>query len=102
MSTAVATIISNENGPNTNIEAPNMLSLNELLITVHSIAVPIDASAEHISAITNDSENNILNTSFPLAPTARRIPISWRFCDIEVEMKLENRSIAKSANTRPT
>lgn len=77
--TAVATIISNEKGPNTKMEAPMMLSLNELFITEQSIDVPIDASAEHIKAITKDSEKNILNTSFPLAPTARRMPISCRF-----------------------
>ena len=62
----------------------------------------IVASATQITLITKDSEKNILNTSKLLAPTALKIPISRVFCEIETEIKLENKSIAKTASTRPT
>ena len=98
---AVPIIISIEKGPNTNIEAPSSAAIVSLRIE-HIMVVPVVASNEHINAITKDSEKNILNTSAPLAPTALKIPISRLFCDIEVEIKLEKRSIANKANTSPT
>ena len=101
MRSAVPIIISIENGPNMNIEAPNSSAIF-VLIKEHKSAVPTVEINEQINAMINDSEKNILNTSVPLAPTARKIPISRLFCDIDVEIKLENRSIANAANTSPT
>ena len=60
-----------------------------------------DERTKHIIAIMTASEKNILNTSIPLAPTARRMPISLRLDDMDVEMKLNSMSAENTAMTSP-
>ena len=48
-----------------------------------------------------DSEKKILNTSKPLAPTARRIPISRFFWLIETEIKLDRSNAENMARIIP-
>ena len=52
--------------------------------------------------IKNDSEKKILNTSKLLAPTARKIPISFFFCEMDTEIKFDSNNAAKTARTNPT
>ena len=75
---AVPTMISIENGPYTNIEAPIISDIDRLSAEQIDVVPKIEI-IEQINAITKDSEKNILNTSVPLAPTARRMPISRLF-----------------------
>lgn len=99
MATAIRT--TNERGPKTKSEAP-IPAESSAFIKVQRITLPTDERIMQITLIKKDSEKKILNTSVPLAPTALRIPISLFFCDIETEIKLEKRSAANTAITRPT
>ena len=88
---------------------PNVKSLNDknnfkaiYWFKYSTIAIaPIKAITNAIKAIDNDSAKNILNTSFPLAPTALNTPISWLFDEIETVIKLNNNIAANIAKTIP-
>lgn len=95
VSKAIAKMIIIEGMPMLNIEAPNTLPTSSLSSIHPPMLAPIDNPVQ-ISAITKDSEKNILNTSLPLAPTARRIPISRFLLEIDIEIKLESKRAAKT------
>ena len=62
----------------------------------------IVAKMKLINAMTNASLKKILKTSLDLAPTARRIPISFFLLEIEMVMKLANNKAEKTARPKAT
>ena len=100
---AIAIIIITESIPKLNIDTVIPESLErELLISPANTPVNIMDRIMHIAAMINASQKNILNTSVPLAPTARSMPISFFFADIDAVMKLNNNSMENIASTIPT
>ena len=97
---ATATRIAIETGPNTKRAIP-ATSDTVLFSKPQTTVPPITERTTQIAVMMKVSEKNILNTSRLLAPTARRIPISLVFADIETVMKLERRSAANTAITIP-
>jgi hypothetical protein len=65
-----------------------------IFINVHSPPLNTADITKQIVVIINASKINILNTSFFLAPTARKIPISLFLEEIETAIKLNNISAA--------
>ena len=74
------------------------IPFNTLQITI----VAIEDNTKLIAAIIKLSLKKIPNTSLPLAPSARRTPISLFFYEIYVEMKFISISAANNANPRAT
>ena len=73
----------------------------DLFIKKQMIIEPAIDKTKQIKAIKPDSEKKILNKSLPLAPTARKIPISLVFAAIEVEIKFNSINAAKTPKTMP-
>ena len=85
----IANISNTFTNPNTNI-----CTLKIFASSLFRILLPkkdtIDANIKHIIAKINASVKNILNTSLLPAPTARRIPISFLYAEIDDDMKFNN------------
>ena len=100
---AIPTIIPTDTIPNTNSVTCKFISDFKIeLISPQPKNAPISASTVHIPTIIPASAKKILNTSVPLAPTARKIPISLRLFEIDIEIKLNIKSAENTANTCPT
>lgn len=98
---AIAINTTNDGIPNTKRDAPNSTASSVFKIP-HTIMLTVDANITHKADIKNDSEKKILNTSKLLAPTARKIPISFFFCEMDTEIKFDSNNAAKTARTNPT
>ena len=101
VTSAIAINTTSDGIPNTKSEAPNSTASSAFKIP-HTTMLTVDANITHKAEIKNDSEKKILNTSKLLAPTARKIPISFFFCEMDTEIKFDNNSAAKTASTNPT
>ena len=90
---AIPVIINTERKSKLNRDTVIPESLDtELLISPANTPVNIMDRIMHIAAMINASEKNILNTSVSLAPTARKIPISFFFAEIDAVIKLKSKA----------
>ena len=96
VTTAIATMMPTDIGPNTNTESgmPSSFPIMPLKMP-HRANDAIRERIRQIPAMITVSEKKILNTSVLLAPTARRIPISFFLLVMETEMKLNSSSKTK-------